>query len=157
MSRIGDDSFRGDPVFQLRAVHHAARRSIAQFEQRGPVNSAPEALADSFLRGDLESLARVTSARPEGPDLAGSLHGVAGLLSELNGVLAYAATLGDGLSDEQKAAIQQRVSAIVGTIERLSGTSVPTGDAGARDAARQIRDGLLAMLEPSIGVFDAPG
>lgn len=144
MSRIGRDNGRPGPTHQLQAIHHAVRRSIAQFVRRGAGDSAPRALSDSYIRNDLESLAEATRDARAAESLSGSsLGGVAGLLSELNGVLAYASTLGDGVSDAQRDALQHRVNAIVGTIDRLSGGEVPVDSGSALELAMEIRRELL--------------
>jgi len=144
MSRIGRDSGRAEAIHQLQAIHHAVKRSIAQFARRDRAVSAPQALSDSYLRGNLETLAKAThEAAGSGRLSESSLGGVAGLLSELNGVLAFATTLGEGATDSQREALQHRVNVIVGTIDRLSGGDAPSDSESALGLAQEIRNELL--------------
>lgn len=152
MDRVGRDGTH-EATHQLRVIHHAVRRSLAQMSQIGGAASPVRELADAYLRDDLESLAESTrDAKVSGS----ALGGVAGLVSALNGVLAYSATLGDGAGGAEREMLDRRVRAIVGTIERISGGRVPADAGEARALAAELRRQVLAGDGSIAGGIDAP-
>lgn len=137
---------------------------MAQMARDVAAGSAPRALSRAYLRDDLQSLADSTRGVATGdrahaggvPGPALALGGVAGLVSELNGVLAYSATLGESLAEAQREMLHRRVSAIVGALDRLSGGGAPTSIESARALALGIRADLLEGRAPIAGE-EAPG